>query len=101
MDGVGGCSDRESPCACCAARLRDRIVNPARAGALALFLIGTLALHAQNASGPLPVLRTARQAHLLSNSEAERHYPVQLDRAQITFIVAGYAFIQDGTDGIF
>jgi diguanylate cyclase (GGDEF)-like protein len=76
-------------------------VNPARASALALFLIGTLALHAQNASGPLPVLRTARQAHLLSNSEAERHYPVQLDRAQITFIVAGYAFIQDGTDGIF
>lgn len=101
MDGVGGCSDREFPCACYAGRLRDRIAHPARIGALALFLIGTFAIQAQNASGPLPVLRTARQAHILSNSEAERHYPVQLDRAQITFIVAGYAFLQDGTDGIF
>ncbi len=102
MDGVvGGCDDRESPCACGVAGLRDRIVNLARTGALALLLIGTLALHGQNASGPLPVLRTAHAAHILSNSEAERHYPVQLDRAQITFIVAGYAFLEDGTDGIF
>ena len=76
-------------------------MHPARAGALALILIGTLALDGQKAPGPLPVLRTAHAAHILSNAEAERHYPVQLDRAQITFIVAGYAFLEDGTDGIF
>ncbi len=68
---------------------------------LAFFLIAGLAVQAQRVSPALPILRTVRQAHLLSDTEAERHYPVHLDRAQITFIVAGYAFIQDDTDGIF
>ena len=79
-----------------------RHAQPGLACALALALTGSLAMHGQAADGSLPVLRTVRQAHLLSNAEAVRHYPIRIARAQITFIIPGYgAFIQDGTDGIY
>jgi diguanylate cyclase (GGDEF)-like protein len=49
------------------------------------------------------VLRTARQARLLSSSEAAREYPVHLSRAQVTFYQpsADRLFLTDATDSIF
>ncbi len=76
-------------------------MNPARVCALALFLANSLAVQAQSKPPSLPLIRTARQAHTLSREQAALGYPVHLDRAQITFTVAGYAFVQDRTDGIF
>ncbi|HEX4064938.1 MAG TPA: GGDEF domain-containing protein [Acidobacteriaceae bacterium] len=51
----------------------------------------------------LPVLRTARQAHTLSDAEARRNYPVHLARAQVTFYDPRLPalFVMDSTDGIF
>jgi len=49
----------------------------------------------------LPTLLTARQAHTLRPQEAERQYPVHLDRAQVTFYDEDLGlFLRDSTDGI-
>ncbi|HEX3985666.1 MAG TPA: GGDEF domain-containing protein [Acidobacteriaceae bacterium] len=52
---------------------------------------------------PLPVLRTARQVHTLSFSDAARGFPVHLARAQVTYQEPsiGVLFLIDSTDGIF
>lgn len=54
-------------------------------------------------AGGLPVLRTARQVHILSPAEAMRGYPVHLSRAQVTFYDPAIRclFLMDSTDGIF
>ncbi|HKR27675.1 MAG TPA: hypothetical protein VJS11_09470, partial [Acidobacteriaceae bacterium] len=51
----------------------------------------------------LPLLRTARAAHTLSEAEAVRGYPVHLDRAQITAYdpAVRALFLMDGTGAIF
>ncbi|HTX35679.1 MAG TPA: diguanylate cyclase [Bryobacteraceae bacterium] len=56
-----------------------------------------------HATGSLPVLHTARQAHILSAAEAGRGYPVHIARAQVTFYDPAISclFITDSTDGIF
>lgn len=70
--------------------------------ALPLLLSALRATCAQP-SGSLPVLTTARQVHILSDSEARRGYPVHLASAQITFCDTrlGALFLLDSTDGIF
>lgn len=103
MDAAGGVTGPELRCASrAAAELRYGAGICLRAGLLAVLLSASLALPAEITSSSLPVLHTARQAHVLSNSQAERHYPVHLDRAQITYTIPGFAaFIQDATDGIY
>ncbi|MGB7170640.1 MAG: GGDEF domain-containing protein [Acidobacteriaceae bacterium] len=52
---------------------------------------------------PLPVLRTAREAHTLSAEQAGRGYPVHLAWAQITYYQPSFGalFLMDPTDGIY
>lgn len=79
------------------------LLRRAAAGAArALLLSSLLPLSARAAIG-LPVMRTVRQAHTLPAKEAVRHYPVHLDRAQVTFYDRAISclFIMDSTDGIF
>jgi signal transduction histidine kinase/DNA-binding response OmpR family regulator len=77
------------------------------AHALRIATIGTALLSVgwmPAASGnSLPVLRTVRAAHTLSQAEAVRGYPVHLDRAQITFYdpAVRTLFLMDRTDSIF
>jgi diguanylate cyclase (GGDEF)-like protein len=61
------------------------------------------AIFAQTGRAALPVLRTAHEAHTLSDAEARRGYPIHLARAQITFSDPhlGALFVVDSTDGIF
>lgn len=51
----------------------------------------------------LPVLRTARQVHSLSFTEAARGYAVHLRRAQVTYYQPSFGalFLVDATDGIY
>lgn len=60
-------------------------------------------LSAQTGNGELPVLRSARQAHTLSDAEARRGYPIHLTQAQITFADPQLTalFLMDSSDGIF
>jgi diguanylate cyclase (GGDEF)-like protein len=83
------------------ATMLRRPIRSMRFPAATLALLVSVALPALAAESP-PVLRTVRQAHILSNSEADHHYPILLPRALITYIIPGYAaFIQDRTDGIY
>jgi signal transduction histidine kinase/CheY-like chemotaxis protein/HPt (histidine-containing phosphotransfer) domain-containing protein len=79
-------------------RVRTRVWAVA---VLLLALMPSGNLPGQTAS--LPVLRTVRAAHSLSQDEAVRGYPVHLDRAQITFYDSAIQamFLMDGTDSIF
>lgn len=55
-------------------------------------------------TAPRPaVLRTARQAHALSYSQAARAWPIHLARAQITYYQPSFGalFLIDATDGIY
>jgi signal transduction histidine kinase/DNA-binding response OmpR family regulator len=70
----------------------------------ALALIASLARPAAAAQGiSLPVLRTVRAAHSLTQAEAIRGYPVHLDRVQVTFYdtVIQAMFVMDATGSIF
>lgn len=71
--------------------------------ALPLALLSPAGTPAARAGDSLPVLRTVRAAHTLSQTEAVRGYPVHLDRAQITFYdpASSLLFLMDKTDGIF
>jgi diguanylate cyclase (GGDEF)-like protein len=70
---------------------------------LALLLATFFRPNATAADTPLPVLTTARQAHVLPREEAARGYPIHLERAQVTFFQSnpGGLFLMDSTDGIF
>lgn len=72
--------------------------------ALFLYLVAILATgRAVAQATALPVLRTARQVHILTEAEARRNYPVHLAEARITFcdVPLGALFLADDTDGIF
>ncbi|MGB7135808.1 MAG: diguanylate cyclase [Acidobacteriaceae bacterium] len=70
---------------------------------LALLAAAPPAIRARTVPPALPVLRTARQARLLSSAEAARGYKVRLSRAQVTFYQpsADRLFLTDTTDSIF
>ncbi|HTW49885.1 MAG TPA: response regulator [Acidobacteriaceae bacterium] len=75
-----------------------------RVCAMLLLAVAGWAGMAAGAQGPsLPVLRTTRAAHSLTQEEASRGYPVHLDRVQVTFYdsVIQAMFLMDGTDSIF
>lgn len=104
MDIVIRMTDPEPPCNCPAAPSQRPIVTGrAIAWPLAPLLATLLGLNATAADSPLPLLKTARQAHVLSKYEAARGYPVHLQRAQVTFYdpVLGALFLIDASDGIF
>jgi diguanylate cyclase (GGDEF)-like protein len=67
-----------------------------------VFIVTCLSLSV-HAFASLPVLRTARQAHILPAAEASRGYPVHLSRAQVTYYdpIISCLFIMDSSDGIF
>jgi hypothetical protein len=82
---------------------RGRGQPASRRTSLLLAVAGWLALTTAGAQSSLPVLRTVRAAHKLSQTEAVRGYPVHLDRAQVTFCdpVIRALFLMDATDSIF
>ena len=71
---------------------------------ISLGLLATLSIPpARGQAASLPLLRTVRAAHTLTEAEAARGYPIHLDRAQVTFYdsVIQAMFLMDGTDSIF
>jgi len=75
----------------------------AKTGLWTLLLGATFLPMLARGADSLPVLKSVRQAHVLSPSEADRNYPVRLDRAQVTYYdpTIFCLFIMDSTDGIF
>ncbi len=75
----------------------------AKSGLWTLLLLAALYPMFARGADTLPILKSVRQAHVLSTSEAVRNYPVHLDRAQVTYYdpTIFCLFIMDSTDGIF
>lgn len=69
------------------------------AGALVALLLPVSARPAFADGPPLPPLRTVQQVHDLPAAEAERGYPVELDRAQVLYLdsSAGMVFLKDSS----
>jgi len=68
-----------------------------------LLLVPQPSARAATIPARLPLLTTARQAHILSAQQAARGFPIHLARAQITYYQPSFGalFLMDATDGIY